>query len=343
MQAVYIDTRSRHITAHAVWVTKADEEGKGLVIREAAALPGIPHSPDLFLIDQTGYSAQLSNGFVTVNPPQYMPTLEIWGELMGSSLRPVPSRKVYAITGGKYSKIRTHQNLNSDVADTAYDMLIDYYKYEPDSVLVLEGQSDMTTAFVIKGEAQSCLPGLSEEHRSDIINRITSKASKVMADFYMEYYGSSGSQDNKHNVLMSRCVAQLLGGHSGLEEDREVLEEVIKRLAHKGATPGELEFYFDLNENGNIDDEISKKATDLIENLCTVQFVEAYHEDSDHEDSDGKKFTWAVPDDLVDQIQLGDTLLVDTYHGEATAIVSRVFRGSSEHNHRYVIGKTTAE
>lgn len=247
MKAIYIDTRSRTITAHAVWVTQVDTKGDtvGLVIREAAELPQIPQMADLYLIDVTGYDATSSSGYVDVIHNIY-PKYQIWGELMvdGRGLKPVAPRKVIAVVDGHLDEVKTHQNSNVDVADTAREVLTQCYRYMEYSVLIMEGQSDQTRAFSVSGKLNEIPGELPEEHRTDIVNYVASAATGAMEKHYWGYYWDNSSKEYKHGALLSKALAVIMGVEvDDFTASREVAEEIVRRLARRGITPHPMKYW----------------------------------------------------------------------------------------------------
>lgn len=337
MQAIYIDTRSREITARAVWVTQAGEKDNivGLVIREAAELPEMPYMADLYLIDATGYEAVNSAGYVDVIHNSTT-KFQIWGELMidGRGLRPVAPRRVIAVSDGHIDDIKTHKNSNVDVARTAYQALAECYSRNDSPVLVMEGQSDYTRAFTVNGKLSEIPGELPEEHRTDIVNWLASATTGVMEKHYWSYYWDHSSKEYKHGALLSKVLAVLMGAEiEDFTASREVAEEIVRRLVSRGVEHHRMEYFIKDSEEDV--EALEQRAAAEIERITSVTCIDAYHDDDPSE----RTYTWIVPEDLVGEIEPGDRVEVDTRNGESTAIVTKVYKGVYDPRRRYVLDK----
>lgn len=337
MQAIYIDTRSREIKARAVWVTQAGTKDNivGLVIREATELPEMPYDADLYLIDATGYGAVNSAGYVDVihNSRTFY---QIWGELMidKGGLRPVAPRRVIAVSNGHIDRIKTHKNSNVDVACTARQTLAECYDRNSVSpVLVMEGQSDRTNAFVISGNLHEIPDEIPEEHRTDIVNWLVSETVGAMENHYWSYYwDGSSDKDYKHGELLSKALAVIMGAEiEDFTDSREVAEEIVRRLVCKGVEHHRMEYFIKCSDDDA--ETLEKRAKEEIDRITTATCIDAYHDD----DSSERTYTWLVPDELVGEIEPGDRVEVDTRNGESTAIVTKVYKGVYDHRRRYVL------
>lgn len=289
---------------------------------------------DLYLIDATGYDAINSAGFVKV---QHNSTtkFEIWGELMvdGRGLRPVAPRRVIAVSDAYIERVKTHKNSNVDVASTARQALKDLYSRNDSPVLVMEGQSDRTGAFIVKGELHKIPGELPEEHRADIVNWLASATVSAMEDHYWSYYWETCNKDYKHGALLSKALAVLMGAEiEGFTDSREVAEEIVRRLVCKGVEHHRMEYF--IKDSDDDAETLEKRAQEEIDRITTATYIDAYHDD----DSSERTYTWLVPDELVGEIEPGDRVEVDTRNGESTAIVTKIYKGVYDHRRRYVLG-----
>ncbi|MCM3715875.1 hypothetical protein M3202_17615 [Alkalihalobacillus oceani] len=344
MKAIYIDTRSRLISAKAVWVTQI-APGQ-LIIREAVELPHIPKSAELYIVDATGYSALSSEGFVEVFHESSFNQFSIIGELLigEGGLKPVAPREVFMIKRGYIQPLTTHENSNVDVANTAYYSLKESYKYLSNSVLIMEGQSDQTNAIDFSGEVITLAEKedskgnleleFPEEHRQDIVNPISVQAADIMDEHYWQYYNDiEYSAAEKHNSLLKKVIISIIAetdeeikfGNAFFQNlDRKVANVIVSEMVRRGASLEEC-----LDE---FEERYREKAIAILDNILNVQLIEAHHDDNN------RLFTWVVPDTLIDNLRIGAKVEVETKYGIRTVTINNIFRGPNINRHKSVLG-----
>lgn len=166
---VYIDTTTRKLRCYAVSVTETD---MGLVIRNAAELPHLPQEAVPFvLVDERGYEARSSCGFVTVvtAATQRKLVCGACGFPWAPGLRPIARYPVSVVPDARIRVLRTHKNYSPDCAEAAREILP--LAVRPSDVLIMEGQSNWTTALYIEPRAQEKI-SFPPEHRKEMFTAI---------------------------------------------------------------------------------------------------------------------------------------------------------------------------
>lgn len=280
MNALFIDTYNRNVKVSAVSVTEIP--GKGLVLRFGAEVgslwqltdvDGVFRNADMpIIVALGGYAAQSSAGFVDVMLGYRGASTRIHTHIVGIQGMPFQKKKglsamsnpmevIVLRPGTNITALDTHArrkpgkmwHSNSATAKAAEAGVKLRTAIRPNSIFVLEGQSDYAQAWELAAErsayAESFSPEFPEEHRAEIFSseKMLESAVRRLAK------GSEGRKALTYAVLRAAFRA---GKGAGFVADfpvavRKILgEEEIERIVEERVSAYEAEgwkFGFDMS------------------------------------------------------------------------------------------------
>lgn len=259
-EAIYVDTTDRDLPGYAVSITATPE---GIVLRYATELPRVPFNQTLpFIIPVKGYEAQSSAGHVDIIFSRGVPIVKVVGACgfpWAKSLRPIKPFSAVVMPQARLQPLRTHENSNSSTAG-AVGLLED--TLVPGEVLILEGQSDYTSAILVTPlEKRPKMPKFREEHRQDIISKkgIALAIAKSELKRYSCFEGVTNPWERLDGSIYASTVLFLFGITDVAEEYTNYLspslaKEIVAEYEEAGWT---LSYQPPLPERGESLDAIS--------------------------------------------------------------------------------------